>query len=281
MSPPPVRAPIAVAQVPLDAILGLRDEYRREMNCQIVHDSWHARGFTDSYLLSLGSETVGYGSVGGVPGEPKETIKEFFVRLAARGSALALFRALLATSGARRIEAQTNDAPLSLMLFECAEEIASETILFADAITTTHESPGATLRRVTDADRARVFPHTLEPIGDWGLDCDGMLVATGGLYFHYNPPFGDIYMEVARAHQRKGFGSYLVQELKRICRDSGHSPGARCRHDNEASRRTLERAGMFPCARIVSGRVAAERLRKQVAAANRPLPESEGGLPCA
>jgi len=31
--------PIEIVQVPLDAIVDLREEYRREMNCQIVHDS--------------------------------------------------------------------------------------------------------------------------------------------------------------------------------------------------------------------------------------------------
>jgi hypothetical protein len=30
-----------VVAVPLDAIVAMRDEYRREMDCQIVHDSWH------------------------------------------------------------------------------------------------------------------------------------------------------------------------------------------------------------------------------------------------
>ena len=34
--------PIEISQVPLEAILNLRDLYRQEMNCQIVHDSLHA-----------------------------------------------------------------------------------------------------------------------------------------------------------------------------------------------------------------------------------------------
>ena len=33
-------------------------------------------------------------------------------------------------------------------------------------------------------------------------------------------------------------------------------PAARCNQANEASRRTLQRAGMFPCARIIRGRIA-------------------------
>lgn len=148
-----------IRAVRVDAILALREEYRREMNCQIVHDSWHARGFTHSYLFNLADQVVGYGSVGGSQREPKTTVKEFFVLPPYREIALPLFRRFVALSGARTIEAQTN-------------------------------------------------------------------------------------------------GSYLVQELKRICRDAGHGPAARCNKDNAASRLTLQRAGMIPCGRIVTGRLA-------------------------
>lgn len=68
---------------------------------------------------------------------------------------------------------------------------------------------------MTDADRESIFPHTREPVGEWGLEVAGQVVATGGLMLHYNPPYGDIYMEVAAPYQRRGYGSFLVQELKR------------------------------------------------------------------
>jgi len=246
-----------VRPVPLDAILGLREEYRREMNCQIVHDSWHGRGFTHSYLLQVADAVAGYGSVGGAPPEPKTTIKEFFVLPERREAALPLFRRLVAVSGARTIEAQTNDVLLSLMLHDCAVDLASDTILFADALTTHHQAPGVSMRPLTDADRAHVFAHTVEPVGDWGLESEHGMVATGGLFFHYNPPYGDVYMEVAEPFRRRGYATYLVQELKRICRETGHIPAARCNKDNPGSRRALERAGMFPCARIVKGRITA------------------------
>jgi GNAT superfamily N-acetyltransferase len=247
---------VTVSTAPLDAILDLRDAYRREMNCQIVHDSWHARRFTTPYLLHIEGEVVGYGAVGGAPGDTKDIVKEFYVRPESRSAALPLFRELMAASGARRVEAQTNDVLLSLMLFDCAAEVTTDVILFADSIATRLSCPpGATLRPVTDADRGRVFTHTVEPVGDWGLECEGELAATGGLLFHYNPPYGDIYMEVAPAHRRKRFGSYLVQELKRICYAMGCVPAARCHQTNAASRQTLERAGMFPCARILRGRL--------------------------
>jgi GNAT superfamily N-acetyltransferase len=245
-----------VVGVELPAILAMRDDYRREMDCQIVHDSWHARGFTSSYLLRVDGEAVGYGSVGGSPGDPKDTVKEFFVRPDSRRAALPLFRQLVKTSGARRVAAQTNDLLLSLMLYDCAVDLTSETILFADGATTVYPPPDVELRRIAEAERDRVFPHTVEPIGDWGLERGGEIVATGGILRHYNPPYGDIYMEVAASHRRQGLGSYLVQELKRICYEASVIPAARCHQDNVGSRLTLQRAGLLPCARIVRGRLA-------------------------
>lgn len=54
-----------------------------------------------------------------------------------------------------------------------------------------------------------------EGVGEWMIESAGEIVATGGILFHYNPPYGDIYMEVAEPHRRLGCGSYLVQEPKR------------------------------------------------------------------
>ena len=245
-----------VELVPLDAILELREEYRREMDCQIVHDSWHQRGFTNSYQLKLLGEVVGYAAVGGAPGDPKDALKEFYVLPGYRGAALALFREVVAVSGAKRVEAQTNDALMTLMLYDCATDIISDTILFADAVTTTIPAPGVKFRSIGWLERKRVFTHEVEPVGDYGIDLDGEIVATGGLLYHYNPPYGDIYMEVAEPHRRKGYGAYLVQEVKRVCREGGHVPAARTGVDNLGSRATLQRAGMFPCARILRGRLA-------------------------
>jgi RimJ/RimL family protein N-acetyltransferase len=55
----------------------------------------------------------------------------------------------------------------------------------------------------------------------------------------------------------QGLGSFLVQELKRVCYELGAVPGARCNPDNVASRRTLQRAGFVPFAHILDGELAA------------------------
>ena len=180
---------------------------------------------------------------------------EFYTLPAARASALPLFRELLAVSGATEIEAQTNNSLLTLMLFDCARDITSDTIMFEDAITTRLECSEAALRRARPEDAGRIFEHTDEPVGDWMIEAQGEVVATGGSLDHYNPPYSDIYMEVDEHHRRRGYGSYLVQELKRVCYERGKIPAARCNAGNTASRRTLQKAGLLPCARLIVGKV--------------------------
>jgi GNAT superfamily N-acetyltransferase len=154
-----VAVSIDVTPVPLEDVLPLRELYRREMNCQIVHDSLPRRGFGDLFLLRSDGRLAGYGFVMGYQGEPKDMIREFYVLPAYRGSALPLFRRLIEVSRARRIVAQTNDALLTLMLYDCASEITSDTVVFADALTTSLAVPGAILREVADADQERIFEH--------------------------------------------------------------------------------------------------------------------------
>ena len=73
-----------------------------------------------------------------------------------------------------------------------------------------------------------------------------MIVATGGILTHYNPPYGDLYMEVDPAHRRQGLGSFLIQELKRTAYATGRVPAARCNVANTASRATLQRPACCP-----------------------------------
>jgi len=227
------------------------------MNCQIVHDSLPGRGFGDLFLLRLDGRVAGYGFVMGYQGEPKDLVKEFYVLPDLRGSALPMFRHLIEASGATRIEVQSNDVLLTLMLYDCATGITSDRIVFRDGLTTNLAVPGAIVREVTEADQPRIFEHQVEGVGEWLIEHDGSIVATGGVMLHYNPPYGDIYMEVAEPCRRRGYGSYLVQELKRISYEMGRIPAARCNATNLASRATLQKAGLFPCARMLSGILAA------------------------
>ena len=249
---------IAVDLVPVAEILAFRELHRAEMRCQIVHDSLHERGMTAPYLLRLDDEPVGYGTVVGFGDDPKDIVNEFFVTLERRGAAGALFAAFVGESGAETIQAQTNDPLLMLLLFDVAGDIERDRVLFEDGFTSALDVPGLTLRQAEEADVGRPFDgRKLETVGEWLLEDGDEVVAIGGILFHYNPPYGDIYMETAAGHRRQGYGSFMVQELKRICYEMDKVPAARCQADNAASRATLVKAGMLPCGSIVTGVIGA------------------------
>jgi GNAT superfamily N-acetyltransferase len=231
--------------------------HRLEMACQIVKDSIHERpGWTQQYLLSLGGSPVGYGSMAvGGPWTGEPTLYEFYVVPERRDCVFDLFRALVDASGAERMEVQSNAPLATVMLHAFASHVTSEAILFQDGVQTSHRPPGAIFREPMAAEAPDVSAGQLRWCGV--IEVDGQVVANGGILFHYNRPFGDIYMEVAESFRRRGLGSFLVQELKRVCHEGGHVPAARCNVDNIASQRTLQKAGFVPCGHILKGRLGA------------------------
>ena len=237
---------ISATPVRVEDILPWRDLYRQEMHRQIVHDNMHARtGWTQPYLIRIDDAPAGYGSIliGG-PWTGTRTAFEFYLNPAHQSRAFDCFESFLAASQSNAIKAQTNDALLTVMLHQWGRDIMCEKIVFEDKLlTTSHRIDGAVLRR-------REAPDV-----DWVVEIDGTIAANGGILYHYNRPYGDIYMEVAEPFRRRGVGTYLVQELKRICYQLGSIPCARCNPDNTASRQTLQRAGFVPCANILTGTI--------------------------
>src|SRR5207342_2870093 len=119
-----------------------------------------------------------------------------------------------------------------------ARDIWSEKIVFRDGVTTRLEANGSRLHQVTPDIEVQAAIAARQGGTEWHLQCDGETVATGGILFHYNVPYGDIYMEVAEPFRRRGLGAYLVQELKRVCYERGNVPSARCNPANIGSRKT-------------------------------------------
>lgn len=248
---------ISVQPAAVDEILRWRDLYRQEMNCQIIHDSLHRReGWTEQYSLLVDDEIAGYGSIViGGPWKGAPTIFEWYVLPDFRFRMFDLFVALLTASKAVAIETQTNDPLLTVMLHAFVGEIKTESILFRDQTTTAHVVASAIFRPVLADDAAALSAQQLDCDSAWLLEVDGTIAGTGGILFHYNRPYGDIYMAVAEPFRRRGLGSYVVQELKRICYEGGSVPAARCNPKNMASRKTLQKAGFRPCGCILHGLV--------------------------
>jgi GNAT superfamily N-acetyltransferase len=263
--------------VSVQAILPWRDLFRAEMQCQIVHDSLHAReGWTQSYQLNVGPVAAGYGAIAiGGPWKGTRTVFEFYIIPDHRSRVFDLFAVFLEAAGATAFEVQTNDGLLTAMLHLWCRTATSEKIVFQDRLLTAFPANGVIFRRLTPADVAGNFAHHDEPPGDWLLEVDGAIAATGGILFHYNRPYGDIYMEVAAPFRRRGLGSYLVQELKRVCYEGGSVPCARCSPANLASLKTLQKAGFVPCAHILVGNLDAHdspiKTRPVVTPGSQPL----------
>jgi len=227
------------------------------MNCQVVKDSIHAReGWTYTYACSLDDVLAAFGTVAiAGPWKDKPTILEFYVLPQYRARVFDLFEAFVSTSGARLMEIQSNDLLLAAMLHTYAREISSEAIVFRDAITTTLPANGTVVRRVTSDEDTRSAIVDRAGNTECVLQLGDETVATGGLMFHYNVPYADVYMDVAEPHRRRGFGSYLVQELKRLAYELESIPAARCNTSNVASRKTLQKAGLVPYAHILNGSI--------------------------
>lgn len=247
---------ISADRVPFDTIRAWRDAYREEMACQIVLDSVHTRpGWSQEYRLAAGGTPVGYASLAvGGPWTDEPTAYELYVEPAHRTRLFDSFRTFLQASGAVAMEVQSNDRLAAAMLHTFATNVVSGAILFHDGVRTSHVVPGATFRHPTEAEEPDLPP----PVRRWCavVELDGAVAGTGGILFHYNPPYGDIYMDVAEPFRRRGVGAFLVQELKRLAYEGGRVPAARCNPDNIASRRTLQKAGLVPCGHLLKGSLA-------------------------
>jgi GNAT superfamily N-acetyltransferase len=246
---------IAIRVADLGEIEPLRENYREEMNCQIVHDSIHGRpGWTREYALELTGIAAGYGSVAvGGPWRDNPALYEFYVAHAHRTRAFDLFASLLAVCGAQVIETQTNARMLSVMLHTFTRNVRAEAILFEDAFQTSYRPEGAAFRAAALDDVDELRRLDLDDGAGWVVTMNGEIAGAGGVLYHYNRPYGDVYMKIGEQFRRKGLGAYLVQELKAVCRTHGSVPAARCNVQNLASRRTLQKSGFVPCGNIVVG----------------------------
>lgn len=245
--------PIKAHLTPLDTILPFRQLFLQENNFQIRYNACHERGWTDSYLLLVDGSAVGYGAVKGQEIAERNTIFEFYILPSHRKMASVLFKALLDASGVPFIECQSNDLLLSYMLFEFAGSIRSNVILFEDHFITSYVMSNVIFRRTQEADYNSGYKP--QDMGAYVLEQEGEIVATGGFLLHYNIPFADLYMDVKENHRKKGLGSFILQELKKECYRNGRVPAARCNIQNQASKATLQKAGLKVVGYMLMGKV--------------------------
>ncbi len=221
----------------------LRNLFLRAINCQFIHNAYHERDWADVYLFYYDDIPAGYTALcGGEDRNVKDTVFEFFVLPEFYRFSSRFFSIVLDVARPLYIESQSNDVFTSSVLLEFAHDIKTSVVLFEDGMLTNYSIAGASFRLKKADDK--IFEHYVEGEGEYVVEWNDEIVATGGFLQHYNAPFADLYMEVKENCRKKGFGAYIIQELKKVTYQAGKVPAARCNLQNKASKATLIKAGM-------------------------------------
>lgn len=224
--------------------------FLHENNFQFVFDKCHYYGWADVFVFVYNNVQIGYGAVWGTnKREDRDTVFEFYVLPPYRSYNSIIFQQFIDATNPLYIESQSNDVLLSAMLYEFGKNIHAEAILFKDYFQSTIHIADVVFGRNKPAG------GTGADIGGYFLKYHGEIVASGGFMLNYNFPYADIYMDVKENYRRRGFGSFIVQELKKEIYTTGHVPAARCNIDNPASKHTLQKAGLVPCGFRLKGTI--------------------------
>ena len=239
---------ITISKTGVSDLTELRALFLQENNFQFIHNKCHDYGWADTYLFTIDGVKAGYGSVWGQNRrEDRDTIFEFYLLKPYRKLAELVFPEFVEVSGVAFLECQTNDLLLSSMIYRFSENIHAESILFEESFQSNLYIPGVAFRKKMATDKLD------EDSGDYLLLCNDSVVADGGLMLNYNLPFADIYMRVKEDERQKGYGSLIVQELKKAAYHMGRVPAARCHIKNYISRLTLMKAGFKACGFLLFG----------------------------
>ncbi len=235
-------------------IKALRVLFLQENNFQIRYNAAFERGWTDSYIFQSGKDVIGYAAVKGKNNiAERNAIFEFYLIPPFRYLALSCINTLKKISNAIYIETQSNEQLLTGLLNEFCHEIQSDVILFQDGFLSSLQAEKVVFRKQKETDK--LFKHHTEPEGDFILALNRKIIASGGFLLHYNFPFADLFMEVKEDYRRKGYGSFLIQEIKKQCHLNGRVPAARCNINNTASKATLLKAGFEVAGYMMWGKI--------------------------
>lgn len=241
---------LRIEKTVLSEITDFRKSFLEEGGFQFIHNKCHLYGWADVYVFRNEDVKIGYGSVWGKDNrQDRDTIFEFYVIPEYHQHASFIFSSFTKACGAPFMECQTNDTLLAGMMFEHAEDIHAQSVLFEDDSETHLAVEGVMFTK---------HPYTTNHPDDRGgyvLEKDDEIMATGGFMLNYNHPFADIYMDVKEQFRQRGLGSFMVQELKKEIYKIQRVPAARCNIKNIISRATLIKAGFRLCGYLLEGKI--------------------------
>lgn len=248
---------VSLTRVAPEEILRLRALYLQELNAQSRYHTCHERGWADEYGVFEGDQMIGYGSIKGLEElKDRDTIFEFYLLPTYRDVSKKVFSQLIDTTKATHAEAQSNDSLMCRLLYEFGKPVKTEVVLFKEGRQTSLVKKDVVFRKRVEGDE--LLDDKNEPTGNYVLEKEGRIIAEGDFLLHYNFPFADVFMEVVPEFRNRGYGRYLVQEIKKECYLRGRIPAARCNLANKTSRACLEAAGFE-----VAGYMLSAKLRKR------------------
>ena len=250
----PISPSIKADKASLSEILALRKLFLESHNFQIRYDACHRRNWSDSYLFKTRQTIIGYGSVKGLKElQDRDAIFEFFVLPGYEKWSNQCLTELVQATKAKYIETQSNASLLTQLLYESCQNIKATNILFEDHHQTHFKYPDVKFRPNEPSDDN--WKKAPSEKGAYVLEKKGQILADGGFLTHYNEPFADLYMEVKSNYRNKGYGTYILQEIKKVCYAHHKKPAARCNIDNQASKATLIKAGLKICGYMLLGKL--------------------------
>ena len=240
---------INIIKTDVKQVQSFRNLFLHENNFQFIYNKCHLYGWADVYAFIINNATIGYGAVWGKDKrEDRDAIFEFYIIKTHRQFINLVFEKFKIICGATFIECQSNDALLFSLLCEYTKNINAEAILFEDNFQTDFFIPQLSFEKS-------------EAVNNNPNDCPYILklhdetVATGGLMLNYNFPYADLYYEVNENHRRKGFGGFMLQQLKKEAYKMQRVPAARCNIKNNISKSALLKAGFKTCGFILTGEI--------------------------
>ncbi len=237
---------------------GLLDELRQHYYASLtgpvepwLEEQTHRASY---FAIRHGAEMVGYACI-----DCKDRLLQFYLDDAFAPQAQSLFLKLIDERFMRRAYVSTRDPFVLSLCMDCQTGTACQAYLFVDRAMVDcpiREIEEPVFRPAVPADLAAVtavcddFFMPTEANIDRGklflLYGGGALLSVGLIETAdcYPPTTASIGMFTNADFRQRGAGAHMIMRLKERCYATGYTPIAGCWYYNEASKRTLERAGM-------------------------------------
>ncbi|HEY1488955.1 MAG TPA: GNAT family N-acetyltransferase [Micromonosporaceae bacterium] len=233
------------------------DDYRRSLSA--TYDSYLEKIIDDSQFYRVSIDGV---EIGGFAIHDGSLLTYFHLFGGAIRHSPEVWARVMGEYPITAANVPTCDEQLLAQALDNYREIKKQACCFIEGGTNVETDIGVTFRPSVESDLDTIVAVSgdfLEPVADRlangeihvGID-GGEMVAVGlaePAIFLGN--YASIGMFTHPEHRNRGIGTAMIRHLRRVCRDAGITPISGCWYYNDASRRTLEAAGMVTKTRLL------------------------------